>query len=257
MDHNRDNEPNEIHDKEKEIAEPSLFGRNRDLKKWWENFWYHYKFQTLIGLVLVLTVIICTTQLATKDDYDYYVMYAGPQIMAVQDITYIQRGIAEVAGDYNGDGQSLVCLSDVVMLSPEEQVEAAENGAVFDAGFLRETMTQYYQEILAGDAVICLLSPYMYEIVHEADGFMPLAEIFTEIPEAAYDDCGIVLSKTEFGQHFMGIKSLPEDTILCIRRISTFKNFKGSGKTEKHYNAYLELFRDIVAFEAPETEAAQ
>ena len=82
---------------------------------------------------------------------------------------------------------------------------------------------------------------------------MPLSEIFgDDIPESAYDECGIVLSKTDFGQEYNGVNNLPEDTIICIRRISTLKNFKGADKTEKHHAAYVELFRKIVTYESAE-----
>lgn len=221
--------------------------------KWLENYWYHYKTQTIIALVAIITLVICTVQMLTKEKYDFYTIYAGPQILAVQDITYIQRGIAAVAEDYNGDGEVKVALNDIVMLSPEELEAAKEDGAVFNGEFLQQTMTEYYQEIFAGDAVICFLSPYMYEIVHQENGFLPLADIFgaDNIPDSAYDDCGIVLSKTDFGKSFNGIDDLPENTIVCIRRISTLKNFKGAAKTEKHHAAYVELFRAMVEYQKP------
>ncbi|MCI8388576.1 MAG: hypothetical protein HFE63_08950 [Clostridiales bacterium] len=219
-------------------------------KKWFDNFWYHYKAQTIIAGVAIITAIICSVQMLTKDNFDYYTMYAGPQILAVQDGVYIQRALSAVADDYNGDGDVKVALNDIVMLSPDEVAAAQESGAVFDAQFQQQTKTEFYQQIIAGDAVICFLSPYVYNIVSEESGFLPLAEIFgvDDIPESAYDDCGIVLSKTEFGQTFNGIDDLPPDTILCIRRISTLKHLKGAKKTEKHHAAYVELFRAIVNY---------
>ena len=174
-----------------EEKEKSRFG------KWLENFWYHYKAQTIIIAAVVVTAAICTTQLITNDKYDYYVMYAGPQILAVQDLTYIQRAIASVGTDQNGDGETKVALKDVVMLSPEERAKAAEEkDADFNAEFIQTEMNDYYQQIMAGDAAVMLLSPYMYEQAKTSGLFMPLADIFGEIPESAYDESGITLSKT-------------------------------------------------------------
>ncbi len=234
------------------FTEPSL--RKSGFAAWLDNFMYHYKTQSAIAAGLIITIVICTIQMINKDKYDYYLLYAGPQILAVQDITYIRSSAAKLADDYDGDGKVNISLDDVVMLSPEELEAAKADGAVLDGNFLKTTMTEYYQQMLAGDAVICLLSPYMYEIVHRDGGFLPLAEIFPDDPSAyegkAYDDCGILLHSTDFGTYFNGINDLPADTILCIRRLSTFKNLKGSSKTEAHHAACLNLFRTYVTYSA-------
>ena len=217
--------------------------------KWFENFWYHYKTHTIIVVVALLTVVICTTQLITNEKYDYYVLYAGPQILAVQDLSYIQRAIASAGADQNGDGEVKVALKDVVMLSPEERAKAAEEkDADFNAEFIHTEMNDYYQQIMAGDAAVMLLSPYMYEQAKASGLFMPLAEIFDEIPDSAYDETGILLSETEFGTSFNGIDDLPDDTILCIRRITSFQNLRNSKKAEKDFAANLELFKSMVNF---------
>jgi len=144
------------------------------------------------------------------------------------------------------------------IVSPEERAAAMEADAFINPEAIRSTMTEYYQQIVGGDAIICLLSPYMYEMVHESDGFLPLAEIYTEIPEAvaaaAYDDCGLVLAKTAFGQSFNGIDDLPEDTILCIRRLSSMAKLKGEAKTQKRHAASIELFRRLAEY-TPEAAA--
>lgn len=216
---------------------------------WFDNFWYHYKAQTLIALGLIVTVVICTTQIITNEKYDYYMLYAGPQILAVQDLTYIQRAVSTVGSDLNGDGEVKVALKDIVMLSPEERAAAIEEkDAEFNPEFIQTEMTDYYQQIMAGDAAIMLLSPYMYGQAKESGLFMPLSEIFNEIPDSAYDESGITLSKTVFGKSFNGIDDLPEDTILCIRRVTSFQNMKNSKKAEKDFAANLELFKTIVNY---------
>ena len=213
-----------------------------------ENIWYHYKFHICMAAVAIITVVICVTQLVTKDESDYYAIYAGPEIFAYQDVKYIERALASVGEDRTGDKQVTVTLKDIVMLSPEELEEAKSKGAKFNNEFLQTSMTEFNQQIFTGDSVICLLSPYMYENVHEEGGFLPLSEIFDEIPGSAYDDCGILISKTDFGKDFQGINDLPENTILCIRRISTMSAFSGKKKSEKQQQAYLTLFRNIVNY---------
>lgn len=213
-----------------------------------ENIWYHYKFHICMAAVAIVTVVICVTQLVTKDESDYYAIYAGPEIFAYQDVKYIERALASVGEDRTGDKQVTVTLKDIVMLSPEELEEAKSQGAKFNNEFLQTSMTEFNQQIFTGDSVICLLSPYMYENVHEEGGFLPLSEIFDEIPDSAYDDCGIILSETDFGKDFQGISALPDNTILCMRKISTMSAFGSKKKSEKQQQDYLTLFRNIVNY---------
>ena len=142
-----------------------------------------------------------------------------------------------------------IALKDVVMLSPEERAAAAEEkGAEFNAEFIQTEMNDYYQQIMAGDAAVMLLSPYMYEQAKTSNLFMPLSEIFGEIPESAYDETGILLSKTVFGNSFNGVDDLPEDTILCIRRVTSFQNMKNSNQAEKRFAVNLDFFKSIVNY---------
>ena len=222
--------------------------------KWLDNLWYHYKFQIIAGAVLLFTVVISTAQLVSKEENDYLLLYAGPRNIAVQDLAYMERAVEAVADDYNKDGTVSVAIDDVVMLSPEEQKAAMDAGIAVNGEFLNNTMDNFYQQIIGGDAVICLLSPYMYSFVYDAGGFLPLSEIFTEIPEGAVDDCGILLCETDFGSSFNGMDDLPKDTVLCIRRLSTMAKFKGEAKTRAAHEANVELFRRIVEYKSPVTE---
>ena len=48
------------------------------MKKKLENFWYHYKIQTLIILAFAVIITVSAVQMAGRTDYDLYAMYAGP-----------------------------------------------------------------------------------------------------------------------------------------------------------------------------------
>lgn len=237
------------------MADKKLSGEGEpkfsDLKKWFENFWYHYKTHTIIGAVALVTLIICVTQIATREESDFHLLYAGPQNIAYRDKAYMQDAVEAIADDYNSDGEVVATFSDIVMLSPEEREAAEENGAVFDNEFIMSSMNEFDQHIMNGETVICLLSPYMYARVPEG-GFLPLAEVLDEVPEGTHDEYAIYLSKTEFGQYFEGMNDLPEDTLLCVRRLATTSIFTGKKKAEKAHAANVELFKKIVEFEAPE-----
>ncbi len=221
-------------------------------KKKWENFWYHYKIHVIIGVVAAITLIVCTTQLLTREKHDFIVMYAGPRVVALQDLKYMEMAFEDIADDFDKNGKVIITLDDIVMLSPEEREAAAAAGAVFDANFIRTSMTEFYQQIAVGEVKIYMLSPYMYNEVKENGIFMPLSEIFDEIPESAHDDFAVSLLKTDFGKHYNGINDLPEDTLICIRRLTDVSKVGKAEKEEREHAANVALFKKIVEFDAPE-----
>ena len=46
---------------------------------WLENFWYHYKWHSIVTLFIILVVTICTVQMCKKEEYDVHFIYAGSE----------------------------------------------------------------------------------------------------------------------------------------------------------------------------------
>ena len=44
--------------------------------KWLDNFWYHYKWPTIIAAFFIAVFAICIAQAVTRSEYDMYVRYA-------------------------------------------------------------------------------------------------------------------------------------------------------------------------------------
>ena len=237
------------------------------LYKWLDNFWYHYKWIFLVVLLFTVFIIVSIIQMLGREDIDMYVMYAGPEVITVQNATYIEKAFEGVTPeDLTGDGEVTVSLRDLAILSKEEMEErnkAAEEkegqtDGVANAiivSHMSQNLQTFNQEILGGDSVICLLSPYTYSIVREADGFMPISDILGYTPDGLYDECGIYLSETEFGRFNEGLYTLPEDTILCIRRLSSMAFLKGANKTEEAHDYCVEKFKAIIEWKKPQIGA--
>ncbi|MBQ8207372.1 MAG: hypothetical protein IJZ89_01400 [Clostridia bacterium] len=228
--------------------------------KWFDNFWYHYKWTT-IGIVFALFVIIvCTLQMCEKEKVDIYVMYGGPDVVEGEQLTNFRAALkAVLPEDFNGDGEK---YADVVanFIMSKDEIEEAHKEHVgtettddfyIDPTFMSQNKQKFDNLIVAGEYSVCFLSPYLYEEVKAANGFMPLAEIFEEMPEGAIDEYGLRLLETDFGSYFPGVNELPPDTILCMRRIGTLSSFLNKGATEKTYEKSNKLFRAIVDYEAP------
>ncbi len=228
--------------------------------KWFDNFWYHNKWP-VIGIIFALFVIIvCTLQMCEKEKVDTYVMYAGPDVIEGEQLINFRSALkAVLPEDFNNDGIEYVEVVTNYIMSAEE-IKAAESEAVeaetaddfyIDPTFMAQNKQKFENLIVAGEYSVCFLSPYLYEEVKAGNGFMPLSEMFDELPQGAVDEYGLLLSETDFGSYFPGVNELPEDTILCMRRISTLTSFINKGATEKTYEKSMKLFRAIVNYEAP------
>lgn len=223
-----------------------------------ENFWYHHKWKTIAVVFVAVVLFVCVAQMNARETPDVYVLYAGPYGFAQNEVFQIRDAIRQVMDDYNGDGERGIAMTDFFYLNADQiqaaQEEAAADGATFymDVVENSRTLERFELEIFSGESVVCMLDPGLYEQVKGAGGLMPLAEIFDTIPETALDEYGIRLADTEFARYFTSMQVLPEDSVLCIRRVSTMAAFKGQKKTEQMHTYHVSLFRSIVNFTFPE-----
>ena len=55
-----------MNDRPEENGSEKIDGRDVAIRtpftQWFENFWYHYKWQTIVALCTAITVIICAVQ---------------------------------------------------------------------------------------------------------------------------------------------------------------------------------------------------
>lgn len=224
----------------------------------WENFWYHHKWKTIIIGFVVMLLVVCIAQAGSRDKTDVYVMYAGPGFITANEARQVQDAMKQQMDDYNGDGEKGILLADFNYLSPaqieEKKALAAEQGVdlTIDNYGNATVLEQYEMEVIAGESVIYLLDPGLYENVKKAGGLLPLTEVLGETPEGAVDEYGIRFSETKFARFYTAMNVFPEDSILCIRRVSTMSVFKGQKKTEQLHSWHVDLFTNIVNFQFPE-----
>lgn len=225
-----------------------------------ENFWYHHKWKTIIITASLFLLLICTLQMCTQNSYDVYLMYAGPGYLTVNETRTAQDAIKQIMPDYNEDGTRGVMLSVYNYLNPDEiderkaAVEAEGLEFAFDYTQNTSALERFEMEVVAGESVIYLLTPELYESVKAAGGLVELAEIFDELPNTAIDEYGIRFADTDFAKAVSVFSYLPEDTVLCIRQTSTMSFFKGQKRAEEKQAWHTDLFRQILAFELETTE---
>lgn len=233
----------------------------RKILKWLDNFWYHYKWVTLVTIFFVVTLTIIIVQMITKTNPDCNILYGGPAVLTANQTKEIENAFnALLPEDYNGDGEKNISLQSITLMTKEQltaaEAQAAENSSVFiyDPKSLENNKTSFSTQLFSGEYVICLIDPEQYKNAHNAGGFTPLSELFGEndIPEYAYDDCALILSETYFSKFFTAMSALPDDTLICVRKMSSVSALKGKKKAEEEYNNQLRLYYNIIAFTPPE-----
>lgn len=223
-----------------------------------ENYWYHHKWKTIIIGVALLIVMICTVQMCAKETPDVYLMYAGPGFLTANEAREVQNSFRQIMEDYNEDGEKGVLLTSINYLTQEqidEKLAIAEKEGVdliIDYGGNNDAYERFSLEVLAGESVICILDPFFYEQLKASNGLMELQEVLEEVPAEAVDAYGVRFRDTEFSRFFTATHVFPEDSILCIRRVSVMSAFKGQAKTERAHAYHTELFRAVMEFSMPE-----
>lgn len=219
-----------------------------------ENFWYHHKWAVIFVAFFLVCAIVLIPQFGNAPA-DSSVMFAGPYVLG-ETTEEIRKVFTSLMEDYNEDGDkvlrftSMRCYSDEQLAILGEETDADGNKYKNSTAFANllnsnhQECEAFYKIVFLDEFVIYLVDPFLYEEVKAADGWLPLSEVFDYTVEQAIDDTGIRFADTAFAQYYSCFAELPEDTVLCIRRVSTVSNKKG--KIRHGYN--VDLFRAIVEF---------
>ena len=211
------------------------------------NFWFHYKWHSIVSLILVFVTIVCSLQFCTKQDYDIHVMYAGCHVVGKTapegsdaEVVKIISSLKRVSKDHDGDGSLNINFTNYYFLSQEEQQAAGTN---VDYAFLSNDKKSLEGALSFSEYYLCLISPSVYETYNEngeIDMFISLDEYKSKISESAfYAYNAIKLAETDFYK-MPGISELPADTLICIKTPSVL-----SSKSEEHQE-YISRARETL-----------
>ncbi len=225
------------------------------LTKWFKNYWYYYKWKVIISAFIIFVVIVCTAQMCSNTKSDITVMYAGPFPSSSAEVPAISDALEYLIDDYNEDGEKKLDLAMMHIYSKEqmEQInkDQTDGGNKTVSNSVNQGELDKFQSlIVTGEYNLCLLDPWLYEMVASENGFTKLEDVLGYKPDYAVSDYAIKLSDTEFGKYYASVSKLPADTYLCLRVKGSVSDVFGGGNSEKYENA-ARLFRAIVEFEAP------
>ena len=235
--------------------------------KWLENFFYHYKWHTLIALFLIVAITVCTFQMCRKESYDTYIMYAGSRDIRgskkendteLSEYTKVYKSLLEAVGDFNDDGKRTASFEALYMLSNdeireiEEQLKESDEGLELTYSVLLENNKIFKERIIYGEYYVCLLSKSLYEAYKVVEGvtmFVPLSSFVEEGRSVSYlDDSAIYLNSLDFGK-LPGLEEMPEDTVVVLRTKNAVSSKFNKKETEKLYERSKEVIRNIINYD--------
>ena len=229
--------------------------------RWLDNVWYHYKWVILITLFFALVLIVCLVQCVSREKTDLTVSFAGAATLTEAEQNAFGAALeAVMPEDFDKDGTKAVTLVTNAVFTTEQIREmysytdeatgekrvdsASYNGAMNYNNQRLENISNY---LMTGSCAVWIVSPYVYEQANMSKLAVKLSDVYETVPDAAYDDYAVRLSKTGFYRYFDAVKNtIPDDTLIVLIHVVV-----GETAKQEYYKNSEALFKAIVAFEAP------
>ena len=228
---------------------------------WLDNFWYHYKWHTIVALFLIISILICSLQMCGREEIDFHMMYAGSAELprrSTDGDTPVYNQVINVLkryiDDVDGDGKKNMAFTTYFSLSPEEidEIEATP-GKEVNYTLLQEDATALNSRFGIGDYSLSLVSPYVYEEYKGTDDvcvFMPIAQYAPAENGTLeyYSEYAVYLRSTAMYKNNVAIRNnLPEDTLIVLRIKSAAGGIFNGSKNNEAYEMAEEVLRRILA----------
>lgn len=227
--------------------------------RWLDNFWYHYKWHTLIALFAVLVVTVCMLQTCSRESYDIHILYAGNREVkrtstsgGVIEYEVFLDDLTRIGEDFDGNGKVSVSLKTLFSLTADEikEVEGTP-GLEVNYTLLQQDASTLSQLMTFGDYYLCFLSESVYRDYRDRDGvslFVPLSTYAAGTEGVRLTDEGdaIYLSSLDFGTLPL-LADFPEDTVVCLRALSEVAEKTDRTAKEKFANSETVL-RNLIAY---------
>lgn len=210
------------------------------MKKWLENYWYHYKWPTVIVAFFLFVAVIGIVQMAGRTNNDAMFMYVGDDYISDTQYHEITKALKRITPDNSGNGEVEINFSKTVFYpDPKDTVENQANAA--SSEFLSTMLVQsYYVYLMRAD---------VYE--KYKDAFMPLSEILPELADSGtagllYDERAIYLKATDLAKN-NEVFGLFNDDVIVALKTAPYSSSKRVAKAEKvSFSQHLSIFRSFV-----------
>lgn len=195
----------------------------RDIKEqskfllWFENYWYHYKWHTILGAFFLMVIIVSTVQCASVKKTDMTVAFCGNAALSQSQMD----GLSEVFGDIcptdaDENGEKAVSLGQFSIFNEEQltelytyidpndgQTKVDKTGLAAAKGDNLDRIQVLQNYIMTGDCAVWLVSEYVY------NGYFAGKINVVE---------KIALKDTVAYERYDAVKALPDGMMLILTR---------------------------------------
>ncbi len=219
--------------------------------KWFDNYWYHYKWITIGVVFLVAVIIICSFQYGEKQKEDVTLLYAGPYQLSGREADSIRSVMnAVMPEDFDGNGEKYTGIVEYLIYSEDQikkiEAETDEYGVSIDIN--NQTITanydRYYEYIVVGESAICLVDEHLYRSLSMYGRLLPLNVALGEDSGYTDNEYGIRLGSLDIYKEYSALRVLPENTVLCFLR----QTVVGKISKDENYANELRMFDAIVNY---------
>ncbi len=215
----------------------------------------YYKWQILIGLLILVGVIAGISQIHRTSNPDLSLMYIGPYYLTPAEQEKLEASVSalsgEAAGDYNGDGEFRFDFLDLTVAHVTDA-----DGLQYTYDQQNAAYTRFQTELRAGDSLLYFLEPYYYRQAKAEGVLQPLEELGVDV-SVSFDGYGIYLGDLD-GYELPGFTRMPADTVVCLRR-SPEQDAISYGRTVEVWEAHRDLLLQLLSYRsenrADETDA--
>ncbi|MBQ0010160.1 MAG: hypothetical protein KBS76_03550 [Ruminococcus sp.] len=210
------------------------------MKKWLENYWYHYKWPTVIVAFFLFVAVIGVVQMAGRTNNDALFMYVGDDVISDTQYHEITKALKKITPDNSGNGEVEINFSRTVFYpEPSDTIENQANAA----------SSEFLSTMLVQSFYIYLMRADVYEKYKEA--FIPLAEVVPELPAASpeffYDDCAVYLNQTDLAKK-NEVFGIFNSAVVLALKTAPYSSSKKVARSEKAaFSQHLSVFRAILA----------
>ena len=215
------------------------------LLRWLENYWYHYKWHTLIVGFFLLTVIVCLVQCMQREEKDVGVTVACNITLTESQSKALEDALSAAVGedyDKNGRKQATALLYSIFNEDQLKEIytepDPVTGEPIFDnSGYQvakqhnAERIENLQTYIMTGDCGVWFVSPYVYETMMKDK--LPVVRT-------------VQLGATDFYRYYDALKVLPEDTLMVLIR-----PVMGYMAKDQNYQRAESFFLAVESFKMP------
>lgn len=198
------------------------------------NFWYYYKWHTIIGLFIAAVLAFGCVQCATKENPDYTVIMAFDKTMPSGITDAIETHLEQYAEDINGDGKTVVHVYDVSS-SHDKDIQEAQS-------------TKLVAEMQRGEAMLFIVDDVYFDKLYDLDVFEKNSDYFPD-----KDGYAINLRNTNFQALINSVqKNCINNNFYLAKRVvkgTDFESNKTSVKAEQDSMKLMRKFIDSIEYD--------